>query len=909
MIHRYRARAAVALIVIGGWVSPAESSDLRMFLERHCSDCHSGDAPEAGFDVTALRYELTDPAMLRRFVRIHDRVARGEMPPADAEPPPEEETAAFIRALDGRLYSADAARIARTGRGRLRRLTAEEYENSLRDLLALEHLEIHDLLPPDGSVAGYAKIADGLDLSPVHLAAYTAAADKAISEAIATRSGPPPVDSQRIYPAQAYGVFGNLIDFAAVLLRDKERSPLLPLTLTKPPDDLTHDERSRWQTALRKLREEVLEDRGVNKSTETVGLLGHAGYGLSGSVPLCVAPIYPGLYKLRMSLWAFQWNRGAIEPAASAHAAVVWGSENTQLQSGSRLLTTLTAPSFEPTVQEATFWLDPQEALVIDPVSLDGHRLHNFRQSGGQVMEYVGPGIAVDWYEFEGPLLPSWPPESHRRLFGDLPIGSLPKDAGVIPPSRPQANKQLLYHLPKLQTEERHPPLETVQSADPETDARRLLEAFLPRAFRRPVAAHEVEPFVTVVRERLAARDCFEDAMRRAYTAALTSPGFLFHPADTPGNLLTVADRLAYWLWNSPPDEALIAAALDGSLATPAVLHAQVDRLLADSRSERFLADFCDQWLELTRIDETSPDRLLYPEYGLLLHEAAIAEPKAFLRELIREDMPATTLVDSGFAMLTQRLAEHYGIPGVSGVEVRRIALPPGTHRGGLLGQAAIHKLTANGTTTSPVKRGVWVMDRLLDDPPLPPPPNISAIEPDTRGATTVREQLARHRSNTGCMACHAKIDPAGFALECFDPIGGFRERYRSTAGGDPPPRDAVEQFRARYRLGPQVDPSGVLPDGPPFSGIDDLKALLAEQPRMLATAFTAHMIRYATGADISYADRRTIDEIVSATESGGFGIRSLIHGIAGSRLIALSPAASRSSVGSAAEALPAPSP
>ncbi len=898
----YRSTGAIAFIVIGSWVSSAESADLRTFLERHCSDCHSGDAPEAGFDVTALRYELTDPAMLRRLVRIHDRVARGEMPPAGAEPPPEAEAAAFVHELDERLYSADTTRIAETGRGRLRRMTAREFENSLRDLLALEHLEIHDLLAPDGSVAGYAKIADGLDLSPVHLAAYTAAADKAIGAAIATRSRPPPVDSQRIYPAQSYGVFGDLIDFAAVLLRDKKRSSLLPLTLTNPPDALAYDERSRWQAALRKLRQEVLSGRGVDKSTETVGLLGHARYGLSGSVALCVAPIYPGLYKLRMSLWAFQWNQGAIEPAASAHAVAVWGSASTQLQSGSRLLTTFTAPSFEPTVQEATFWLDPQEAMVIDPVSLDRHRLHNFRQAGGQVMEYVGPGIAVDWYEFEGPLLPSWPPESHRRLFGDLTIGSLPKDASVIQPSRRQANHQLLHHLPKLQEEERHTLLETVRSADPETDARFLLEAFLPRAFRRPVAAHEVEPFVTIVRERLAARDCFEDAMRRAYTAVLTSPGFLFHPADTPGGLLTVADRLAYWLWNSPPDEALITAALDGSLATAAVLHAQVDRLLADSRSERFLADFCDQWLELSRIDETSPDRFLYPEYDLLLHEATIAEPKAFLRELIREDMPATRLVDSGFAMLTQRLAEHYGIPGVSGVEVRRVALPPGTHRGGLLGQAAIHKLTANGTTTSPVKRGVWVMDRLLDDPPLPPPPNISAIDPDTRGATTVREQLARHRSNAGCMACHAKIDPAGFALECFDPIGGFRERYRSTAGGDPSPREAIERFRARYRLGPRVDPAGVLPDGREFSGIDDLRALLAEQPRMLATAFTAHMIRYATGANISYADRRAIDEIVAATEGSGFGIRSLMHGIAGSRLIALAPTGGPSADGSAAE-------
>lgn len=877
---------AMAVVAIGNWGAAADLTNVNTFLERHCFGCHSGEAPEAGFDVTTLSHELTDPDMLRRYVRIHDRVARGEMPPSDAEPPREAETAAFIRELDARLFAADATRMAVSGRARLRRLTASEYENTLRDVLGLEHLDIRDLLPPDGSVAGYAKIADGLDLSPVHMAAYTAAADKAIGAAIATRSTPPPVASQRILPAQTYGVFGNLVDNNAVLLRNRQRSSLLPLALTKPPDDLAHDERYRWQSALRKLRTEVLTDRGVDKSGETVGLLGHAGYGLSGSVPLCVAAIYPGIYKLRMSLWSFQWNQGAIEPAVSPHALVFWGSENTQLQSGSRLLTTFTAPSLQSTVQEATFWLDPQEALVIDPVSLDGHRLHNFRQSGGQVMEYIGPGIAVDWYEFEGPLLTSWPPEPHRRLFGDLPIAPLPVDSTVVPPPRPKGNRQHLYHLPKLAQEEQNPPLETVQAADPEAAARKLLEAFLPRAFRRPIEPHEVEPFLALFKKRLTAQDCFEDALRRAYTAVLTSPGFLFHPADTPGDLLTVADRLAYWLWNSPPDEALVEAALDGSLGTPAMLHAQIDRLLADSRSERFITDFCDQWLELSRIDETTPDRHLYPEYGLLLHEAAVAEPRAFLRELIRHDMPVSTLVDADFAMLTQRLAEHYGIPGVVGTEVRRVSLPAGTHRGGLLGQAAILKLTANGTTTSPVKRGVWVMDRLLDDPPLPPPPNIPAIEPDTRGTTTVREQLTRHRANVGCMTCHAKIDPPGFALECFDPIGGFRERYRA-ATGDPPNHEAVERFRARYRLGPPVDPSGVLPDGREFSGIDDLKALLAAQPRTLARAFTAHMVRYATGADISYADRRTIDEIVGATEGSRFGIRSLLHAIGESRFIA----------------------
>jgi hypothetical protein len=262
-----------------------------------------------------------------------------------------------------------------------------------------------------------------------------------------------------------------------------------------------------------------------------------------------------------------------------------------------------------------------------------------------------------------------------------------------------------------------------------------------------------------------------------------------------------------------------------------------------------------------------------------------VAETRAFVRELIDRDLPITTLIDSEFAMLTQRLAEHYGIAGVDGVEVRRVSLPPGSHRGGLLTQAAILKLTANGTTTSPVKRGVWITDRLFDSPPPPPPP-VPAVEPDTRGATTIREQLAKHRSDASCAACHAKIDPPGFALESFDPIGGFRERYRSIGKGDVPPEKGQTTWLVNYRLGPPIDPSGTLPDGRSFDDIDELKHVLVANPQRLAQAFVAHLSRYATGTDPSFADRQAMEEIVQRTAPTQYGLRSLIHALAESPLM-----------------------
>jgi mono/diheme cytochrome c family protein len=834
------------------------------FLEQHCYDCHDAETKKGDLDLTALSF---DAEHLDLLVKVHDAVERGEMPPKKKKQPAEAEKAAFVKELEAKLMAMTAP--APGGRIRLRRMTRVEFQNTLQDLLALPRLDVVGLLPADGRVAGYDKIAGALDISPAHLAAYEEAVEKALDAAIATRSTPPRVFKKRIYPAGLFKFGGNLVQGQFVLLKDKQPDPALPVR-GGFEDKQGHVGDAGPDMEERKKQHEAVK---AAKSESAVGLLNPnlAGY----EAAMNVSPIYAGMYRMKLSLWGFQWNAGKPEPGA-AQAAVLRAHEEGKQQEGGRLLRAFTAPSMKSNEAEITEWLDAHESIVFDPVSIPWNGLR-IGQVAGRAKKHVGPGVAIDWFEIEGPLNATWPPESHQRLFGDLPITPMTA-SGAIPPQREEV-RSIGGYVPSmhfdLTPQERKPPLETVQSTQPESDARNLLTTFLPKAFRREVAPEEVEPYVALLKSRIAAKDCFEDAMRRVYVAVLTSPEFLFHAPDS------LASRLSYWLWNGPPDAPLLAA----DLSKPKVLHREVDRLLADKRSDRFIEDFANQWLELSRLDETTPDPQLYPEYRFLLHEGMAAETRAFLRELIQNDLPITHLLKPGFAMLSQRLAEHYGIAGVTNVEVRKVPLPADSLRGGLLGQSAIHKLTANGTTTSPVKRGVWVMDRVLNDPAPPPPPGISAVDPDTRGTTTVREQLDKHRADTNCAACHAKIDPAGFALEAFDPIGGLRDRYRSNGKGDEPPEKGQTPWRVTYKLGPKVDPNGELPDGRKFAGAGGLRDILTSDPDKLARAFVAHLSRYATGTEVSFADRAEVRRIVEITKGSEHGLRSLIHALAESEI------------------------
>jgi hypothetical protein len=291
------------------------------------------------------------------------------------------------------------------------------------------------------------------------------------------------------------------------------------------------------------------------------------------------------------------------------------------------------------------------------------------------------------------------------------------------------------------------------------------------------------------------------------------------------------------------------------------------------------------QWLGLRDIDFTMPSHQLYPEFDDMLKASMVKEAELFFAEVLTHDLSLTNFVASDFSMLNGRLAKHYGIEGVDGWEFRRTTLPPDSHRGGVLTMAGVLKVTANGTYTSPVMRGAWVLDRILGLPPSPPPEDVAGLVPDTRGATTIREQLAKHRADQSCAVCHDDIDPPGFALESFDVIGGYREQYRVTGWSRNSQEVVVDGRKMHYYHTGQVDPADTLADGRRFQNVDEFKQLLLADKDQLARALTKRLLTYATGAATKPQDREQINAIVARVREQNYGLRALVHEIVASEL------------------------
>lgn len=428
----------------------------------------------------------------------------------------------------------------------------------------------------------------------------------------------------------------------------------------------------------------------------------------------------------------------------------------------------------------------------------------------------LGEQLHVKSLRIEGPLMATWPPSLQRQLFVDedkLSAGGL--------------------------------------------------RQFLMRAFRGDVSEAVCSLYRRVYDTARADGNLPTAAARVLIESVLCSPRFLYHRVgDHDTDADSLANRLSYFLWNSMPDDELLALAGSGELLKPNVLSSQVRRMIDDQRTEGLVVDFTGQWLGLRRVGAMLPDPDLYPEYDASLEVAMRAESESLFREILRQNHPVSDFLSPGYAMLNERLARHYGIAGVEGPEIRRVPLPAENPRGGLLGHASMLTITSNGTRTSPVVRGVWVLENVLDSPPPPPPPDVEPIEPDIRGASTIREMLEKHRDVATCNECHRRIDPWGLGLENFNAIGAWRDHYGVNEEGKP------------------VDARGEVAGGYRFDGAIEMRNLLVSQSDRFTLTLASKLLAHALGHPATLAERVMLQDIVNEHSQSRAGFQDLVEAI-----------------------------
>jgi hypothetical protein len=447
----------------------------------------------------------------------------------------------------------------------------------------------------------------------------------------------------------------------------------------------------------------------------------------------------------------------------------------------------------------------------------------------------------VEWFEIEGPLYDAWPPTSHTNiLFGS-----------------------------------------TTGATDEHRYATDVLTKFMRRAYRRPVSTEEV---AAKVRHFDLARQegaTLVEAIKRPLAAVLISPHFLYLAEPTCANSRTLtphelANRLSYFIWSSMPDAELLASADSGALATPSERSRQAVRMLANPRSEALVRNFTGQWLGLRDVGNNPPASDLYPQYDRHLETSIVSESESFFREIMSNDIDARSLIKSDFVTVNERLARFYGINAVHekesakvrGDHFRKVMVPAGINRGGIVTQASILTTTSNGTRTSPVKRGTWVLKNLLNMDPGLPVANVGDIAPKVPGIdkATVRKRLEIHRSLEQCARCHNKIDPLGFALENFNAAGEWRDR---------------EGFGYKGRIernDPLIDASAEMVDGTKIVGVAGLQNALMGQNELFLSCLAGKLITYAMGREMGLADQPLIIAAVDHMKQNKYTLRSLVE-------------------------------
>jgi hypothetical protein len=781
---------------------------VKPFLAQNCFTCHGNEKHKRDLNFEAIASAQTLLDDHDRWETVVQKLRGREMPPDDEPQPPEHQRQAVAAWIAEQLARLDRVTPADPGRVTARRLNRAEYNNTVRDLLGVD-LQPADDFPQDDSGYGFDNIGDVLSLSPALMEKYLTAAE-------------------RVSRAAIFGL------------------PKLAPTLTR----------------LRSNGRRTPDAREFPGQYDVTGLSLPNAFHAMSRIPA------DGEYVFKVSL-------GGIRPAGSEPITV-------------------------------TLWIDATQAasLVFDPDQ--SARFNDDRQEfGGQTVQFRTTLTSGD----------HWIAAAIPRIFAGLPArygGPHPSTRPEPPPkafspppsATPERIAQLRKQYEQTQEELKKIPLDGVRVAAVDIGgpyaqvigpsqaslarvytcghvngqhqpwcARRIVTDLARRAFRRPVTPTEVEKYVALVRQAQKDEGSFEEGLAVGIQALLVSPDFLFRiernrpPSNAAANAAAaaatvqrltqyeLATRLSYFLWSSMPDEALRRAADAGTLREPAVLAAQVHRMLRDPKSHALAEQFGGQWLQFRALESVTRDRERFPEFDDDLRLSMRRETELFIEHLIQEDHSILDFISANYSFMNERLAHHYGIDGVSGPEFRRVDLT-GTPRGGVLTQGSVLTVSSYATRTSPVLRGKWILENLLNAPPPTPPADVPNLDETQIGtAASMREQLTAHRRDPTCAVCHKRMDPLGFGLESFDAVG----KWRTRDGNFP------------------IDARGTLPDGNEFDGALELRGILAAQREAFARCLTSKLLTYALGRGLEKYDSLTVRRIAGRLPQADYRFSALV--------------------------------
>jgi hypothetical protein len=825
----------------------------RALLQQYCVPCHNAKTTNGQMRLDDLPLGIDSVETAERWQKVLNVLNAGEMPPQGVKQPSPVEKTAFLDTLSGTMVRARKLLGDTGGAITMRRLNRREYVNTIRDLLGVTPDAAE--LPNDASPGTFDTVGSSLFFSGDQFEQYLALARAALDEAIVADPRHPPERTTRRTEVETAANAKVQKTLANWRERYQRAIQWEAAKGTKSVREFGFDDDLDAVTML-----EVIRAYGKNHARYLADPRTQQGAYLTGYFPhmFLAATIPedapPGRYVLRVRVA----RAGDAIPAERSFMEIgrpINGYETSLLRTF-QITGTMEAPQiveFPVTVRPRARAQDASSSDLADRKYVLSEKSHKSAAARTRMFErvweknHIGPDPAlwIDWVEVEGPLNEPWPPKPHQQIFFKGAVGDDAKDDAY---------------------------------------AREIIGRFAVRAMRgrRPETAY-VDRLLALYQEHRRQGESFEAALKEPLAVVLASPGFLYlaEPVGIrqPAKKLTdqeLASRLSYFLWSGPPDEELLAAAGRGRLHDPAALRRQVDRMLRDPRSFELVSGFASQWLSLERLEFFDFNDVRYPRFDASVKLAARDEVYRTIETVRRENLGVGRLLKSDFVVVNGLLASYYGLEGVSGDEFRKVKLPPGSRRGGLLGMAAILAMGSDGERTSPVERGAWVLRKLLNEPPPPAPANVPQLSRLSGKMYSAHDLLAAHQEQPQCAQCHRKIDPIGFGLENFDAAGLWRTQ------------ETIEITQPRGASIPRVVDSNSFPiaaggqmsDGTRFAGYDELRDLVAGRVDAFARGLAEALVAYGLGRPVSFSDEAFLQRLLADTKPKGYRMADLIQGI-----------------------------